>query len=1523
LTPSRPGATNQEIKLIPAEVGGSRGDEKELRLRSQDRRPEEAERSFRGPEGRKPYALPSMLEGGAGPDASCTIENRRRERLMGEPRKPKNKHSLNWGGKRASAGRWSKDETAALERGDSDSIVAAIGGRDFKAIQAKRAKMKPAAKVPAAVDTSKALTISQGMISEIIAASEKYAKQHSRLPEFNPFQLPAFPPKAVPPKKLRMAMDESMDWAGQQWAGEMFANVAAEGLIFLGYPFLSELAQRPEYRVISETIADDATRKWIDFEVTGNEKENRRKAKKDPAGEAERMADPDERKKRIAAADKTDKVKALKDDQARLEVRDRFYGLARDDGFFGRSHLYMNFGEDADGDQKELQTDIGDGREAKSKDKIAKGKFKEIKVVEAVWTYPTTYNANNPLRQDWYNPQVWYVMGQQIHASRLPMFVGHPVPDMLKPAYSFGGLSLSQMAKPYIDIWLRTKESVAALIHSFSVMVLMTDMQSILQPGNAGALIARAALFNALRDNQGLMVINKATEDFKNVSASLGGLHELQAQAQEHVASIPRIPLVKFTGLQPAGLNACLPGDTLILTDRGQVPIRDVALSDQVMTRRGLAPLTFSGVTKYATELIEIKTASTSLRCTANHPIWIPSINEFVPAENVRHGDLLLLIGEKSDIPNMRHPLHGAVNGGGGINTATISRGMLTPSDWYTSIAEYGRRIAALFQRVSTSITSTAISKIIRSPILSRCMEFSMPHTTASNLVYGNVLSGINPYVVRSAEQSSLSRNFRAERNFAAMPVRSPTGDQPVYLRQDRTPSAFASYVARLSVRFAGMRNFARANVQPRVKTAPNTDVHTILRTPKNGRDEKECVRSVRIIRTNEPVYDLTVAAGYLPEFFANGILTHNSSEGEIKVYDDTIAGYQNRFFRPGLTRVVNFEQLSLFGEVDPEITIVFEPLRELTEKERGENQKADAERDQIYVDQGALAPGEVRKRIVDDPDLPYADLDVEDEPDLEMEEQQGLVPQGGKKPGGEGGGKGGEGGGQDANLLPFDGAADAANGFDPNEPRDPTGEWTTGGGGGSASKAPSKQAKAPSSPGEGHIFASPNVKALKFEQAKAALAGARQHQMAEAFRSVTHALGLKSTERPAIGAWSDGAENSVISDIGPTTFDKLEIAGAMMGALANQKAVLVFQAGAGDNSHFLASFDAKGSLADIHERLLANGLPFHTLEPTTSGCRVYIYGTDAKTRTAASKAGKSYGSKTDIEYGTGKFIGSSKEDGSDDEVRADAQAVYEDTIRRYAGRQPGGSNLGAAWQGLRNRWSAIGKTPQDVKGRFARSHGDKSAMLNKNVWATNANDVFTHIDQVTKAALPNQRKLQAVGAAIAADVPGVVFKPSGAKTSVGDTDQVYEKGVKRVLEKAETRGLGGVTDVVRAGYIVKNPDQRDAIVAGLRKHFDVIDEGYQRNQWGYYDAKVLVRFEDGMIGEVQMMETNLERAKSSKGEGAGRGHDLYDAGRSMPVDDPKRQALMEQSQRLYAAAVERSDPHWNEIYGRAPMKAN
>jgi hypothetical protein len=207
----------------------------------------------------------------------------------------------------------------------------------------------------------------------------------------------------------------------------------------------------------------------------------------------------------------------------------------------------------------------------KAKLKGAKGFLKGMRTIEPIWAYPTVYNAVNPLQPSWYDPQVWYVMGTEIHQSRFLTFNGRPVPDILKPAYAFGGLSMTQMAQPYVDIWLRTRESVGEIIHAFSVMVLKTNMATRTMPGGAsggnGDVLARLALFLMLRDNQGVFAIDKNTEDFTNVSAPISGLDELQAQSQEHMFSVGRIPAVKFAGIQPKGLNATSEGEMRAFND--------------------------------------------------------------------------------------------------------------------------------------------------------------------------------------------------------------------------------------------------------------------------------------------------------------------------------------------------------------------------------------------------------------------------------------------------------------------------------------------------------------------------------------------------------------------------------------------------------------------------------------------------------------------------------------------------------------------------------------------------------------------------------------------------------------------------------------------------------------------------------------------------------------------------------------------------------------------------------------------
>ena len=68
-----------------------------------------------------------------------------------------------------------------------------------------------------------------------------------------------------------------------------------------------------------------------------------------------------------------------------------------------------------------------------------------------------------------------------------------------------------------------------------------------------------------------------------------------------------------------------------------------------------------------------------------------------------------------------------------------------------------------------------------------------------------------------------------------------------------------------------------------------------------------------------------------------------------------------------------------------------------MTQAEKGTKEKDDADRDQKYVDMGAISPAEIRKIIINDKELPYTGLNPEDIPSLEEEEESGLEPQGGR----------------------------------------------------------------------------------------------------------------------------------------------------------------------------------------------------------------------------------------------------------------------------------------------------------------------------------------------------------------------------------------------------------------------------------------------------------------------------------------------------------------------------------------------
>lgn len=252
---------------------------------------------------------------------------------------------------------------------------------------------------------------------------------------------------------------------------------------------------------------------------------------------------------------------------------------------------------------------------------------------------------------------------------------------------------------------------------------------------------------------------------------------------------------------------------------------------------------------------------------------------------------------------------------------------------------------------------------------------------------------------------------------------------------------------------------------------------------------------------------------------------------------------------------------------------------------------------------------------------------------------------------------------------------------YSDDQPRDETGKWS-GSGGASASSGQHSS---------GYEFVSPNVGNLDFAGAATGLNSVRQSALLKASSEVDRSLGIDGTDKSIIGAWADGAENSVMTTVQNSDFNKLKVAASMKGYLADQKQVLVFQedpAGQAD----LMSFDAKGSLADIHSNLIKDGVAFHTLVPNEdgTGAKVYVVDMDGSNHESVKKGAARYDSTISVQTGHAEFIGTTKEDGSDREQRDDARATYEGVIGRS-----GIQGASAKWQGIHNRYGkALGLPP-------------------------------------------------------------------------------------------------------------------------------------------------------------------------------------------------------------------------------------
>ena len=461
---------------------------------------------------------------------------------------------------------------------------------------------------------------------------------------------------------------------------------------------------------------------------------------------------------------------------------------------------------------------------------------------------------------------------------------------------------------------------------------------------------------------------------------------------------------------------------------------------------------------------------------------------------------------------------------------------------------------------------------------------------------------------------------------------------------------------------------------------------------------------------------------------------------------------------------------------------------------------------------------------------------------------------------------------------------------------------------------------------GQGIEFVSPNVaEGLDVSRALGESKATRHLDVMAISRQVDVLLGLRTKHESGVGAWSDGAENTMLGRVyGNPSYDDIKLSAAMKGLLADQKAVIPFKVEKGGPDSMYKIKVADTDLEQVHDTFSREGLEFHTMVPHNGHTDVYVFDPGTVLKDKVKSAGDKHGTEVSQWRGRGEFLGSW-------DTRSEGRAAYEAEISANLGQDRRGQwdRLYSRWRqtypalkgevmrlidilkfdvdqlrDLRGRWVPMGGLPRmvDLTDMSVRARGRAEVAFR----ASNPHSIAGHY----KKAKENDDLLRSVMGALSSS-------PLCVRAYMGPM-----KGMDRAMEKVRDKyhgDAGGLTDVVRSTIEVKNVADVAAMAKLLAEKLPTMFEGIAVTGLGYADGKALVKFPNGQLGEVQFVEPNFAVAKfSGYPDLALRpGHDLYYEFRGLSNEEQKGTMgypLHMESQAVYGEAMRKASRDWENL---------
>lgn len=319
----------------------------------------------------------------------------------------------------------------------------------------------------------------------------------------------------------------------------------------------------------------------------------------------------------------------------------------------------------------------------------------------------------------------------------------------------------------------------------------------------------------------------------------------------------------------------CLTGDTLITTNNGQIPIKDIKIGDLVLTRKGYKKVLWSGITQEKAKVYTLKTQKgLELKATLNHKIF--TNNAFRDMITLRYGDNIITNTEyiKWLIEKQLYMM-----GKFGTDTQVpkeVATDAIFKDVGNFCIIMFGKSIMDSVKKVGAFIILMVILAIIKLKIWKKSQEKNIKELNInlqaknSNNAKNGVKTldplqqnGINPKPAENGINNTL---------------------KILILGIIHTVLRFVKFAAKSLKKWLHIKDFALMFVslnideikeQTILRKFVNFAVQNLLQT-----NIKKCdfvpdnVEAVTCGNKEETVYNITVDEEH--EFFANGILVHN-----------------------------------------------------------------------------------------------------------------------------------------------------------------------------------------------------------------------------------------------------------------------------------------------------------------------------------------------------------------------------------------------------------------------------------------------------------------------------------------------------------------------------------------------------------------------------------------------------------------------------------------------------------------------